>query len=73
MADDLMTVKRDIKAMLYIMQDLLEDYFDKYDSENKQDEEGILWEFERTKARVDAINFLMLDAKKTIDGIAAEI
>lgn len=57
-------IARDVKAMGFIVYDLIEEFFT-FDSDKNQFE--ILWEYNRARARAEALNALISDAKKELD------
>jgi hypothetical protein len=48
----------------YIMQDMQEEYFDKFDKHNK---DWIVWEFARNRARMNAIVTLFREIRAEFD------
>lgn len=55
-----------IDSSRYILQDVQEDYFEKYDSVNKKDADLLCWEFSRNRAKVLAISQLLYEAEKVL-------
>lgn len=50
----------------YIMQDIREEYFEKYDPVHKEDADMLCWEFSRNRARAMAVSELLTDAMKVL-------
>lgn len=50
----------------YIMQDVRDEYFEKYDPVHKDDADMLRWEFSRNRARALAISQLLTDAMKAL-------
>ncbi|MGN1457402.1 MAG: hypothetical protein ACI4XP_05550 [Acutalibacteraceae bacterium] len=69
---ELSGIDKDVNAMAYIMQDILEEYFDRYAPANEQDRIAIMWEYNRTKARIAALNLPILDAQKELEQLTAD-
>ncbi|MDD6490203.1 MAG: hypothetical protein PUG48_10425 [Clostridia bacterium] len=57
-------VARDVRAMAFIVYDLIEEFFT-FDCDKNQFE--ILWEYNRARARAEALNALISDAKKELN------
>ncbi|MDD6490276.1 MAG: hypothetical protein PUG48_10810 [Clostridia bacterium] len=57
-------VARDVRAMAFIVYDLIEEFFT-FDCDKNKFE--ILWEYNRARARAEALNALISDAKKELD------
>ena len=49
--DDLCELAKAVEIMRYTIQDIVEEFFDKYNSGNDADHFGIVWEFNRNRAR----------------------
>lgn len=55
-----------------LLQEVLEDYFSKYDRDNREDHLGIVWEFRRAGIKSDIISDELLavaDSLKTLETI----
>lgn len=61
--DDLWHIRQIIDSLCYLMQYLTEDYFDKFDSNDKADSYSILYEFNRFRAFTNVI----FDGIRTVD------
>lgn len=56
---ELIQLAMNIDSVLFILQDITEDYFYKYNSHCKDDNFSILWEFSRNRAKISAVNNLI--------------
>lgn len=65
--DNLVGVVRSIDAINYLLQDLTEDYFEKFDSSKKEDIYNIAWEYNRHRAKTNAIQELIWGIEKTFE------
>ena len=52
-----------IDAMEYILQDIQEDYFDKFNVKNEKDNFSIIYEFNRNRAKIAVISLLLNQIK----------
>ncbi|MDD6490378.1 MAG: hypothetical protein PUG48_11340 [Clostridia bacterium] len=57
-------IARDVDAILCIVQEVIEDFFTLDTNKNQME---ILWEYERARAKTEAINVLALDAKNDLE------
>lgn len=58
-ADALGRIAYIMDSMNYILQDVQEGYFEKYDPERADGHKGIVWEFPRNRAKTAALSLLM--------------
>lgn len=56
-------IARDVDAIFYIVQEMISDFFT-FDTAKNQTE--ILWEYKRARAKTEAINILILNAKNDL-------
>ena len=67
--DDLFTMARAIELALYTIQDLDDEYFGKYNSECKEDQMFIAYEFVRNQAKVEIITDYLLQASRELTAL----
>ena len=65
--DDLSELAKYIEVMRYTIQEVVEDYFDKLDSKDEHDSFGILWDFNRNRARVEIISNYLLQSQELLE------
>lgn len=63
-SEDLIGAARSLDAIEFLLQDLTENYFDCFDSTNKKGRFGIVVDFNRNRARANAIQELVLSIER---------
>ena len=53
--DDLTGIAVMVDCLRYTVQELQDDFFERYDSKNKEQEKYIAWEFNRNRARAEIV------------------
>lgn len=56
-----------LDSALYLMQNITEDFFCKFNPDSEKDKFAILWEFSRYRAFVQAVNGLLADIHKDFE------
>ena len=71
--DNLIDVAICFDCIRYLVQDIDEEYFAKFDSGNKDDVYKIAWEYNRNRARINAVNKLLYEIEQNFEanGITA--
>lgn len=67
--DELFKVKRNIVNAGYIMQDISEDFFEKYDPEKQEDMYAICYEFNRYAAKVSILQDILINIETVIKSL----
>ena len=62
--DNLIGSSLAIESMAAILQDIQEDYFDKFNVKNEKDNFSIIYEFNRNRAKINAISVLLNEVYK---------
>lgn len=58
--DELIDIEVDLDSISYLMQEITEDFFIKFNPESNKDISGILWEFSRNRAKAMTVYDLIL-------------
>lgn len=65
--DNLTDIALCIDSISYILQDVDEEYFAKFDSRDKEDILSIAWEFNRNRAKINAIVHLLNEVQEVLE------
>ncbi|MEE0930393.1 MAG: hypothetical protein UIM53_05290 [Acutalibacteraceae bacterium] len=65
--DRLIDVALCVDSISYILQDVDEDFFAKFNSRDKEDILSIAWEFNRNRAKINAIVLLLNKVQKVLE------
>ena len=64
--DDVYPLALHIEHMRYLLQDLIEDYFQSFDSHEREDQMHIIYNFPRYRAKAEIIDEIAILAEKTL-------
>jgi len=64
--DDLCELAKAVEIMRYVIQGITEDFFNKFNGENKDDGWKIAWEFNRNRARAAILSDYLFEMEKTL-------
>lgn len=67
LADEITRVKWQLERAGVIIQEQLEEYFERFNNRDPKDDFGIVWEFERNRIFANIIADYVYEAKKIID------
>ena len=70
--DDLYGIVKMVDYLRYTVQELQEDFFEKYDSENKESVKYIAWEFNRNRARAEIIFHSLWDIEQELNKLGVK-
>lgn len=67
LADEIFDLNNELNKAEYIMQELSDDYFRKYQKDNKTDQFKILWDFDRRAAFSEVLGDILVRLVKTAE------
>lgn len=67
LADEIFDLNNELNKAEYIMQELSDDYFRKYQKENEKDRLAILWDFDRRAAFSEVLGDILVRLVKTAE------
>ena len=70
--NDLTGIAMMVDCLRYTVQELQEDFFEKYDSKNKEGIAYIAWEFNRNRARAEIINHFLWDIEQELNKLGVK-
>ena len=67
--DEIWPIEKNLSNALYLIQEIQERYFEKYDKENREDHIKIVWEFNRCSSFASMIEDYVSAAKSSINDL----
>ncbi|MGN0537158.1 MAG: hypothetical protein ACI4M3_04185 [Acutalibacteraceae bacterium] len=71
--DELRGIMRDMDSLSYLVSEITDGYFEKYNAENKHDQFWIIWDYNRNRAKMTAIEELLFLCTQEMERLGVEV
>lgn len=66
-------IARSIDSISYLVQDVVERYFERFNVDNKEDHFGITWEYNRNRAKMEAVQELLFLCNEELEKLGIDV